>query len=269
MPQPLPVLPMSIDEFHVMEHRLGWKHEYWDGAARLSPQSTAIVDLERPIEGSELLQPHLPAGYELRAIEVADEHALVRLFVEAFDDSVEYAGWDEDFYHRDAEESIQSFFDTATKRRSRGCRRGVAGHSFVISHEDRIVAAILIRMRRLGPIVEPVMVAQGRQRQGLGRALSQATLIALRDAGINKLYSRCHLGNAASLCWHEQNGFLEIPNYFAATHRRHHFTWLTRHFRHLDDVEKTQEGQRTAEHWNAVVETLEASDRRWSSELLD
>ncbi|MDA1051187.1 MAG: hypothetical protein O3C40_12000 [Planctomycetota bacterium] len=75
-----------------MEHRVGWKHEYWDGAARLSPQSTAVVDLERPIKESEVLRPHLAAGYELRAIELADEQALVRLFIEAFDSSVEYAG---------------------------------------------------------------------------------------------------------------------------------------------------------------------------------
>jgi hypothetical protein len=36
---------MSIEEFHAMEHRLAWKHEYWDDAAQLSRHPTAVAPL--------------------------------------------------------------------------------------------------------------------------------------------------------------------------------------------------------------------------------
>lgn len=260
---------MSIDEFHVMEPRLGWKHEYWDGAARLSPQSTAVVDFERPIEERDLLRPRLAAGYELRAIRCEDEQALVGLFIEAFDRSVEYAGWDDEQYHRDAEDCIQSFFGTATRERFRGRRDGVAEHSLAITSADRIVAAILIRRLRRGPIVEPIMVAEGHQRRGIGHALLQGTLLALQNAGNNKLYSRCHLGNTASLCWHEQSGFREMPNYFVATHRQRHFASLVRHHQHAGAAERATESRRMAEHWDAVVRSLDVCETRWSSDLLE
>jgi hypothetical protein len=33
MPLPQKVLPMTIDEYRYMSRPLGWKHEYFDGAA--------------------------------------------------------------------------------------------------------------------------------------------------------------------------------------------------------------------------------------------
>ena len=37
------IIPMTIDEFHTMPWQLGWKHEYWEGAARISPSYTAVA----------------------------------------------------------------------------------------------------------------------------------------------------------------------------------------------------------------------------------
>lgn len=59
MPRPHLVVPMSIEEFEHMEHRLGWKHEYWDGAAQLSTQETAVVSFQRPVGVSGVSRHHL------------------------------------------------------------------------------------------------------------------------------------------------------------------------------------------------------------------
>jgi hypothetical protein len=118
MPLERPVLPMSIDEFHAMEHRLGWKHEYWDGAAQLSCQPTAVASLrlESPRETPRLSK--LGVGYNLRTVAVADAPELVDLFVNGFDTAVEYAGWAQEDYVRDTHRSVDSFFDPAATKRS-------------------------------------------------------------------------------------------------------------------------------------------------------
>src|SRR5262245_18062311 len=109
MPLPRPVLPMTIEEFEHMEHRLGWKHEYWDGAAQLSTQETAVAAIQRevalPTSRTPLRQDEL-----LRPVRADDQSRLFDLFVLAFDEAVEYAGWPDRSYRRDARDSIATFF---------------------------------------------------------------------------------------------------------------------------------------------------------------
>ena len=109
MPRPRPVLPMSMDEFDHMPHWLGWKHEYWDGAAQLSPQETAVVALQRRVEVMES-RVVLAEGEELRQVRAEDEAALVELFQLAFDDAVEYAGWPQHSFREEARDSVGVFF---------------------------------------------------------------------------------------------------------------------------------------------------------------
>ena len=82
------------------------------------------------------------------------------------------------------------------------------------------------------------MVHPAQQRRGLATALLVRLLDALNAGRAETLYSQCHLGNAASLAWHEKNGFQEIPNYFAATHRWHHFAWLADRYEYLGQPDK-------------------------------
>jgi ribosomal protein S18 acetylase RimI-like enzyme len=251
MPLPLPELPMLIDEFHVMEHRLGWKHEYWDGAARLSCQPTAVASLELDLAlPKDIPLTHVP-GYQLCGLTVADETALVDLFLRAFDDAVEYAGWDEAQFERDAQRSIKSFFD---RRPSSNRCEGLLNHSFAVRHQESIVAAILIRKKKGRPTMEPIMVSPGHQRRGLGSALLATAIQSLQQSGVDVLGSRCHLGNIASLNWHKRNGFREIPNFFAASHRAMHFQWLAEHHSSRNQPQQAAEMLRQAEHWERIAE---------------
>lgn len=268
MPRPHPVLPMTMDEFEHMAHRLGWKHEYWDGAAQLSTQESAVASFQRSVDVN-LARPSSLDGEQVRPVRIEDEAGLVELFVLAFDDAVEYAGWPDRLYRRDARDSIASLFGLPTKQRPHRANNGRLDASFVITGGERILAAVLIRSIGRGPILEPIMVHPAHQRRGLGTVLLSATLDALRMGGESTLFSRCQLGNEASLAWHEKQGFEEIPNYFAATHRWRHFAWLAEHYQFHHQPDQAAEMQRLAEHWHAIAKKLEESNDRWSSGLLD
>jgi predicted N-acetyltransferase YhbS len=254
---------MSIDEFHAMEHRLGWKHEYWEGAARLSCQPTAVASLRLELLTKTPTLPEVREGYNLRTVTIADAPELVELFVNAFDSAVEYAGWDQGHYLRDAHRSVDSFFDCSTEKKRR-LATGLPEHSFVAHDSGSLVAAILVRQIEPGPIVEPVMVEPAHQRRGLGSALLAATISSLTNAGANVLVSRCHLGNAASMDWHLRNGFSELPSYFTATHRATHFRWLAEHYRSRQQPEQAAEMLRLAEHWADVAETVKPTSDPWT-----
>jgi ribosomal protein S18 acetylase RimI-like enzyme len=269
MPRPHLVVPMSIEEFEHMEHRLGWKHEYWDDAAQLSTQETAVVSYQRPVGAAGLSWPPLREGEQLRPIRTEDEPGLAELFILAFDDAVEFTGWPDDVYREDARDNIASFFGKPPRKRHRDRRPGRPEVSFAVASGEQLLAAVLIRSLRRGPILEPIMVHPAHQRRGLGTALLSAALQALNADGATTLYSECHLGNAASLAWHEKHGFQEIPSYFAATHRWRHFAWLAEHFEYVQQPERARQMRQLAEHWEAVVEEFEKSNDRWSSGLLD
>jgi GNAT superfamily N-acetyltransferase len=269
MPRPHLVLPMSIEEFEHMEHRLGWKHEYWDGAAQLSTQESAVVSFQRPVSASGTFPPQLRDGEQLRSIQIEDDPGLAELFIRAFDDAVEFAGWPEDAYLESAQDSIASFLGKPIQRPHRSRPPGRRDASFLVARGEQILAAVLVRSVRQGPIIEPIMVQPAHQRRGLATALLFASLTSLNAGGAATLYSRCHLGNAASLAWHEKNGFQEIPNYFAAMHRWHHFAWLADHFEYERQPEQACTMRQLAQQWEAIVQKLDESGERWSGDVLD
>jgi ribosomal protein S18 acetylase RimI-like enzyme len=215
-----------------------------------------VAGFELDLASYQHAPPILDVGYELGGLTIADATSLVELFQHAFDDAVEYAGWDETHFERDAQRSIKSFFD---HRVSHDTAEGLSNHSFAVRCQQSIVAAILIRKKKDGPTMEPIMVAPGHQRTGLGSALLATASRSLQRSRVDVLRSRCHLGNTTSLNWHERNGFREIPNYFAASHRAMHFQWLAEHHSNRNQPERTAEMLRQAEHWEKIAEEERSS----------
>ena len=195
MPRPQLVLPMSIEEFEYMEHRLGWKHEYWDGAAQLSTQETAVVSWQRPVSASGVSRPPHCEGEQLRPVRAEDELSLAELFILTFDDAVEFAGWPADVYRQDARDNIASFFGKPTQRRHHGRSPGRPEASFLFASGEQLLAAVLVRSIRRGPIIEPIMVHPAHQRRGLATTLLSASIHALNACGAARWpgleYRRC------------------------------------------------------------------------------
>jgi ribosomal protein S18 acetylase RimI-like enzyme len=260
MPRPIEITTMPFDDFLVMDHRLGWKHEYFGGAAHLSP-AMCLTRFELELEDFSPLPAPLPETYQIRRAQPADKQQLIGLFVDTFEDAIEFVGWNEAAFHESAHQSIATFFGDDT--RSDRHLRGVLEYSFVALTNAELVGALEIRSHERGSVIEPVMVHQNHHRLGLGRALLAATASAMQQNGEAILHSRCNLGNCASYAWHVKCGFQEVESYYAANHRAQHYRWRANHFEHAGDSQQAQEMRRQASYWSAIVEKWERSPEEW------
>lgn len=268
MPLSLPVIPMTMAEFSAMPHQLGWKHEYWDGAARLSPKASAVVEFRRAI-----VRPVTVAASDsilIRSIEPFDADALAQLFESAFESAIEFAGYSTEMLRERAKESMAEFFapdhESDAERRAQQ-PKAWANASFVAEVAGQLVGAAMVRKIRVGPILEPVFIAPDWQRRGIGALLLDATLKALNsvnaeksdEAAVDFLYSRCHLGNPASLAWHIRHGFEEIPNLPTAQHRWQHYLQQAHALRQQGNVAAAATAQAEADRLAGQIADLEAS----------
>lgn len=59
-------IPMSVEEFHLMEHPFGWKTEYFSGKAHLTPREhhvrTQLTLIPQAIVASESSRSNLATG---------------------------------------------------------------------------------------------------------------------------------------------------------------------------------------------------------------
>jgi len=75
---------MSPDEFELMPHPFGWKVEYWDGMAHLTPR-------EYNIKVKLALKPHEAVSSErIRPVDRRLKGQMIEIFFETFRDSVEF-----------------------------------------------------------------------------------------------------------------------------------------------------------------------------------
>ena len=225
MPTEPAVLPMSPEAYRAMAHRLGWKHEYLDGAARLVPSESAIVIWERSLRAPEAFRAPAdgagaarggdqgadPGGVPREAVP-GDRDALVELFVVAFDDGPEYCGHSDDAYREDAERTADG-----------------GGRIHVLDGDDALLGAIVVTDRGGLPTVEPVMVAPAARRRGVATALLRAAIGAAVGAGATRLRSHSHLANAGSVAWHAASGFAEVPYRSTVSARLQHARWMAEH----------------------------------------
>lgn len=249
MPLPLPVIPMPVDDFHTMRHRLGWKHEYWDGAARLSPSHIAVTTFSRPLSQRSAPQPCLETDYEIQPVTPAGEDAIVDLYVRAFESAVEFAGYSDDLYRDTLKIDVARFFEGTLQRNH---NRAAVEHSYVVRHTSGIVAALLVRIKGETPCIEPVMVDPGCQRRGLGTALLNRTVESLHAVGFSTIQSHCHLANKSSLAWHRKNGFEESPNHLAACHYHEHYRRLAIHHHAAGRSAEAAKMEGLAHYWSGV-----------------
>ena len=248
MPRPLPELTIQPEEFERLPHRLGWKHEYWDGKARLSPNMCSLAAFKRSTSVCEPASTTALPFQSLRLLEPQHESDLVTLFLDAFENGVEYCGYPD-----------EGFLDAARKS-----VRSASNNSSGAWDNNQLIGACVIRSERGHAMLSPIMVSPRHQRQGIGRLLLRESLRRLNLSGISELCSFCHLGNEASMNWHLQNGFEEIPTYFATSARRLHHSWMARHFDSIGNREAATEHSRRADEFDAIMQSIEASGQQFA-----
>lgn len=244
-------IPMSIDDFHVMPWKLGWKYEYWDGAAQISPRhtalATAVVNVEpRPVHAPCLLRP----------VQEADIPLLLPAYLRAFADTIDYCDYSLEQITDAARRNLHTFFS------------GKRGDPLPASHvalapvqegPTVIGTAHLVMKPRGYPFLDLLFVVPEWHRQGVAMALVATAMNALHADGQSILKSRYMLGNEESRQWHQHFGFVEEMDLYLVRHYYAHALHEWERHEQLGDLPAAELAQLQADRdaWYARVAALE------------
>jgi len=197
---------MSLQEFHSLDRVLGWKYEYLEGLAVITPFSCpvgAVLNLAGAWTDSFSTSPPCESDTYLK-----------ELYIEAFSSTVEYAGVSPSRIRELAGASLKSHFNG-----DRGLPRA---ESKVFRRGKETLGAALIVQKAHGPHLDLLMVAPKVHRSGVGGSLLASVALALLQAGETRLTSAYQLANTPSKTWHTRHGFREIPNRYSEETRLRH-----------------------------------------------
>ena len=79
-------IPMSVEEFELMECPFGWKAEYFSGKGHLTPR-------EQLVRTQLTLTPQTAASDRIVPVDPSLKEQMIATFFEAFEDSVEFCDW--------------------------------------------------------------------------------------------------------------------------------------------------------------------------------
>jgi len=199
-------IAMSWEQYEQLPPHPGWKHEYWDGVAHITPRSRfAVVRID--VHPRSFRSP-----LELSAVAAADETSLTSAYLDAFRDTVEYCDWEEDAIARSAGKNVQGY---CAGRRGEPLFAGsfLARDPTPQDDTEAVVgAALLIRTEDERPMLDMLFMRPRWQRRGLATALLSRCLEELHRREEPILRSRHHLANEASQAWHREFGFTGEPD---------------------------------------------------------
>jgi GNAT superfamily N-acetyltransferase len=194
-----PVMPMSWDEYEVLEHPFGWKVEYWDGHAHLTPRSIG-VRTQITLSPRNLHHQHhlIPAHSDYREQMMAG-------YCEAFGDSVEFCGCSPEYVRQSAEQDLTRYFAE---------QRGEPLSASVIALEpdaQKLAGlALFILKPEQGAYMDLLFVRPDFQGQGMGTAMLAWGIDRLIAANLPCLTSTYHICNKKSQLWHHRQGFQDV-----------------------------------------------------------
>jgi N-acetylglutamate synthase-like GNAT family acetyltransferase len=241
-------LPMPFEEFERMPRELGWKFEYWNGHAHISPGHQVVVaalpTAPRPVD----------APCPIRPLAVSDRAGLVAAYVAAFGDTIEFCDQSPREVAESADSGIERFLLGKRGRPHPASRVAIAPGSGLLAGAALIVDA--------GPeeaLLDMLFIVPGWQHRGLGTALVGAAMNLLHKAGVGNLESAYVLGNAPSRAWHRKFGFKELPDLTLARHYAHHYTSEVRRLRLLGTSlpAELRKFEALREHWRNEAARLD------------
>lgn len=204
---------MMWEEFERMPHRFGWKNEYWDGCAHLTPMERHIYVRMN----TERREAEMPRGFCFRRVVPDDAEKLIECFMETFVDGIEFCDWKHEDVCRHARRNITDYFEG-----KRGTPLDVAVCTLA-EDEDAVLAAALFTDQQDAAVLDLLMVRPSFRRRRLARALVTNAMNELHARGICALRSAYVVCNEESAAWHTAFGFDELPDLGAARLRRSHF----------------------------------------------
>lgn len=236
-----------------MPRRLGWKHEYWDGYARLSPRHK-LVYLRKvldPKEASSL--PEIPEGYRLRAVKRTDAAELEALYLASFKDTVEFFGWSQERVFKQAHKDIRAYLE--------GTRGRASLHSHVGEQGGNLAgAALVVHPADRPPALALLMVHPAHRRRGLAATAVGWVARELHRDGEHLLRTACHIANEDAAAFYRAMGFIEEEDLFLAQLRRAHYgqEWARLQRAGVEHAELAENVRKEYELWSAAEARLQA-----------
>jgi len=246
--------PMTIDEFQCLEWSLGWKYEYRDGYAHISPRE-AVMRCAMPVRRHATTHPVVA----LEPFVQADKDALIQSSVTAFRDGIEYCDWPVMKIREDAEATVEGFF---AGRRGEPLAASRVLHGGNGSSRPLLGALLVVDTGENRALLDLLFLVPEYQRRGLATAMAESAVNALQDMGFETLESQYQLGNEASRAWHHRFGFLDRPDLQIArtllAHARHE---LERQEREKPEKrEDLSSLEAEVAFWEAEVQRLDAAE---------
>lgn len=245
-------IPITYEEYELMEWKFGWKHEYWDGFARLSPRYNGVL-VKLPIEKREL-----ETTIKIRAVTKQDFEQLVGAFYDAFVDTVEYCNR----FKRDVKESarrnVRDFF--AGERGIPHLNLSKAAVS--PRNKNRIVGAALISKYKYGFKNEILFVRPKYQNKRIGTALVSSVLSDLHDKKEKIFWSEYHVCNEQSAAWHKKFDFVEEPDITVARMRYRYFQHEVWRHERIGEKEKAKKFKPLLKKAEAELKRLEKLEEK-------
>ncbi len=248
-------IPMSSDEFHTMPWKLGWKHEYWDGAAHISPSHTAIATVKVTV-GPRLVKPPCP----LRPVTVEDILLLQPAYLDAFTDTIDHCDYTVEQIVEAAARNLQSYF--AGKR---GAPLAVSQIALAPDQAEptAIGVANVVEKGNGAAFLDLLFVAPAWQGRGVATALVGAILNELHARQKPTLTSRYMLGNAASRAWHQRFGFTEEVDLFLIRHYYYHAQHEWERHEALGDLDEARLNKlaEQRDRWGQLLDEVEEQSK--------
>ena len=197
-------LAMSLEEFRLLKRKPGWKYEYWNGTAHISP-GHRVVSVFLNVEPRSCQSP-----CRIRPVVKKCESELIGAYLAAFRDTIEYCDREEEGIADSARKSVIGFLTGERGDPLSASRLALISHPEV---EGSVVggAALLVETDDGCPLLDILFVSPEWQRRGIATALVSSAINQLHGSGYRWLKSRYMLGNHKSRAWHEGFGFVAHP----------------------------------------------------------
>ncbi len=243
---------MTWEEFEVAEIPLGWKAEYWDGYAYITPREHGVM-MKIAVEPSEIKN-----SVEIKPISATTSENLSKLFYSAFVKSIEYIGRTKYSVKKSSIKEIGSFFCS---------ERGIPQLelSKVAFSKDKLIGACLVSKYKYGFKDEILFVHPKHQRKGVGNALVSSVLNDLHKLGEKIFWSEHHISNELSASWHCKFGFVEVTDLLTLQYRRRYFKheiYRQKHFENFENIPQMEAKLKDVESEIERIEKLEKEEYR-------
>lgn len=239
-------IPMSVEEFRLMEHPFGWKAEYFSGEGHLTPREhlvrTQLALAPQAIALSARIVPVDPSLAE-RAIAA---------FFEAFEDSVEFCNWSVDDIRAHARKNITNYFQGV-----RGKPHPVSRMALEPNSQQLLGMALFVKNEEERVVLDLLFVKPSHQRMGIATQMVASAINSLYADGVKDLQCAYHICNEVSRAWQHSLGFQEIPDYFYCRLKAAWYRDEIWRREELGTSEQLEELRVEKDRWELLVQELE------------